>query len=61
LLFTWKLQLLILPPDTVHVFGSGTVNRPPAGPELSVNETEVSSEFQPEPVTVTVVPVGPMF
>ena len=50
---TVNVQPTIFPPDTVHVFGVG-VNRPPDG-----NETEVSSGFQPVPVTVTAVPVGP--
>jgi hypothetical protein len=50
-----KLQLTILPPDTVQVSGEDT-NKPVG---LEVIETDVSPEFQPAPVTVTDVPVDP--
>jgi hypothetical protein len=48
-----KLQpAAILPPDTAQV--SGEEENKPLGAE-----TDVSPEFQPDPVTVTDVPVGP--
>jgi hypothetical protein len=45
----------MLPPLIEQLCVAGVNN--PVG--LDVNETEVSPEFQPEPVTVTRVPVGP--
>jgi hypothetical protein len=53
-----KLHPVMLPPDTLHANGSGE-NRA-TGPTLLCRETELSSEFQPFPVTVTTVPVGPL-
>lgn len=51
---TVKLQPeAMLPPETTHVFVPS--NRP-----AFANVTEVSAGFQPDPDTVTVVPVGPM-
>jgi hypothetical protein len=56
---TVKLQpAAILPPDTAQL--SGEEENKPLG--LEVNETDVSPElpeFQPDPVTVTTVPVAP--
>jgi hypothetical protein len=48
----------MLPLETVHVFGSG--EKSATGPLLVCRETELSSEFQPGPVTVTGVPVEPL-
>ena len=45
----------MLPPLTEQVCVAGENN--PVG--LDVNETDVSPEFQPDPATVTKVPVGP--
>jgi hypothetical protein len=51
----------ILPPDTGHT-GAAPLQRllEPGGPVDFVSVTEVSPEFQPVPVTVTTVPVGPV-
>jgi hypothetical protein len=45
----------MLPPLIEQLCVAG-VNKPVG---LDVNDTEVSPEFQPDPVTVTSVPVGP--
>jgi hypothetical protein len=60
--FTVKVQLEILPPDTGHV-KVGTLVRSPSGlgPAVLVNVTKVSVELNPDPVTVTTVPVVPTF
>lgn len=47
----------MLPPETEHVIDA-TVKRLPEG--LGI-DTDVSPGLNPEPVTVTTVPVGPVF
>jgi hypothetical protein len=52
----------MLPPEAGHT-GVAPLQRllEPGGPVDFVSVTEVSPEFQPVPVTVTTVPVGPVF
>jgi hypothetical protein len=49
----------IVPPTTEHVRVKGAEYKLP-GPPVTENETAVSPELKPDPVTVTDVPVGPL-
>ena len=57
---TVKLHAEMLPaPVTVHVMVGGPQSPGPPGLEITDKVRKVSEAIQPNPVTVTVVPVGP--